>query len=443
MGTYEELRQRHVQTLLERMPAHVERLAWPAERLAAWQRERLAALRGHAIAGSAWHRERLASLAPDAPLESLPTMNKGDLVEHFDEIVTDPRVTRTVVEDHLASLEGGDAYLLDQYHVVATGGSSGARTVVVWDWDGWADCFLSLGRRNLLRSVGERPVMAMVIGDHATHMGAAISQTFSSPMITMHRIAATLPIGTIVDRLNEIQPTTLQGYPTMLHRLAIEQCAGRLKIAPGNVFSTSETLTAETRALLDETFETPTENGYATSESGGLATPCGQGLWMHTNEDLNIVEVEDERVLITNLMNRVMPLIRYELDDRVVLGDVECPCGTGHRTVLDVQGRTSEIFRLVDGTEVHPVLFSTAIGSNRGVADYQVRQRGAVLEVDVVPAATLDATALVGAVERHLREAGAGPATKVCLRTVAEIPRHAITGKAARFLPDRSVGPPS
>lgn len=79
-----------------------------------------------------------------------------------------------------------------------------------------------------------------------------------------------------------------------------------------------------------------------------------------------------------------------------------------HGTVLDVQGRTSEIFRLVDGTEVHPVLFSTAIGANRGVADYQVR-------------------------------AGAGPATKVCLRTVDEIPRHAITGKAARFIPERSV----
>ena len=434
MTTYEELRQRHVGTLMERMPAHVERLGWPADQLADWQQQQLRSLLAHAIEHSPWHRERLAGLGPDAPVDALPTMSKADVVAHFEDVVTDRRLTRDVIEDHLASLDAGDAYLFDEYHVVATGGSSGARTVLVWDWDGWADCFLSLGRRNLLRvAPGVEPVMASVVGDHASHMGAAFMTTFSNPMITMHRIPATLPMATIVDRLNEVQPTTLQGYPTMLHRVALEQRAGRLRISPEVVFSSSETLTAETRGLLAETFEVPVENGYATSETGGLATPCGNGTWMHTNEDLNILEVEDGRVLVTNLMNKVMPLIRYELDDRVVLGEVDCACGTGHRTVLDVQGRTSEIFRFAGGAEVHPVLFSTAIGANRGVADYQVRQRGEVLEVDIVPAGELDAASIGAAVERELAQAGAS--AKVCLRLVDAIPRHPVTGKATRFIP--------
>lgn len=432
MTTYEDLRQRHVQTLFERMPAHVERLGWPADRLAEWQRAQLRSLLTHAIEHSPWHRERLAGIGADAPLDALPTMSKRDVMASFDDIVTDRRLTRDVVEDHLASLDAGDAYLFDEYHVMATGGSSGARTVVVWDWDGWADCFLSLGRRNLLRSSGEEPVMASVVGDHASHMGAAFMSTFSNPMITMHRVSATLPLATIVDRLNEIQPTTLQGYPTMLHRVALEQRAGRLRISPTAVFSSSETLTAETRALLAEVFDVPVENGYGTSEAGGMATPCGQGTWMHTNEDLNIIEVEDDRILVTNLMNRVMPLIRYELDDRVVLGDVDCPCGTAHRTFLDVQGRTSEIFRLGDA-EVHPVLFSTAIGADRNVADYQVRQRGDVLEVDVVPHGELNAARLALTIERAVRDAGGS--AKVCLRTVTAIPRHPVTGKATRFVP--------
>lgn len=432
--TNEDLRQRHVQTLLERVPAHVDRLGWSADRLVAWQRAQLRSLLAHAIEHAPWHRDRLVALGPDAPLEALPTMSKHDIVASFDDLVTDRRLTRKVVEEHLASLDRDDAYLLDTYHAVATGGSSGARTIVVWDWDGWADCFLSLGRRNLVRPAQDDrpPVMASVLGDHPSHMGAAITRTFSNPMITMHRVQATLPTADIVEQMNAIQPLTLQGYPTMLHRLALEQRAGRLQIAPAFVFSSSETLTAETRALLDETFGVATENGYATSETGGLSTPCGNGPWMHTNEDLSILEVEDGRVLVTNLMNRVMPLIRYELDDRVVLGDVDCACGTAHRTVVEVRGRTSEIFRF-GGVEVHPVLFSTAIGADRSVADYQVRQRGEVLEVDVVPHGALDGARLASAVERAVADAGAS--AKVCLRLVDVIPRHPVTGKSARFIP--------
>ncbi len=51
-------------------------------------------------------------------------MTKDDLMEHFDEVVTDRRLTRDVVEAHLAALST-DAYLLDEYHVCASGGSSG------------------------------------------------------------------------------------------------------------------------------------------------------------------------------------------------------------------------------------------------------------------------------------------------------------------------------
>lgn len=435
---HEATRQRHVETLLDRLPAHIDRLAWSADQLATWQADRLGQIVAHAIEHSPWHRDRLE---PGAQLSSLPTMGKQDLIDHFDEIVTDPRLTQARVTEHLATLDAGDAYLFDEYHVVATGGSSGARTILVWDWEGWADCFLSLSRRNLVRPpVDSRPpVLAGVVGAHVSHMGAALMSTFSNPAIATHVVSATQPIDRIVDQLNTIQPTVLQGYPTMLRRVALEQRAGRLRIDPVQVLSTSETLTAETRDLLADVFEVEVANGYATSEAGGIASACGHGPWMHTNDDLSILEVENDRVLVTNLMNRVMPLIRYELDDLVVVDDVHCECGTSHRTVLDVRGRTSEIFRL--GTvDVHPVVFSNALGAVGEVGDYQVRQRGDVIEVDVVAHGRLEVDALVARVERALADAGAR--VKVCLRTVAEIPRHPVTGKATRYLPDRAQRPP-
>jgi phenylacetate-CoA ligase len=131
----------------------VEMLTWDRARLAAAREAGLRRLLDHAVAHSPWHRDHLCSLSVEAlreaDLPSLPTMSKTDLNESFDEIVTDRRLTRRVVEDHLATLDDGDAYLFDEYHVIATGGSSGRRTLVVGDWDGWTDLFANSRWRRL------------------------------------------------------------------------------------------------------------------------------------------------------------------------------------------------------------------------------------------------------------------------------------------------------
>ena len=62
----------------------------------------------------------------EADLERLPVMTKADLMDNFDDIVTDARLSRDLCEDHL---ERADEYLLDEFHVVASGGSSGQRGV--------------------------------------------------------------------------------------------------------------------------------------------------------------------------------------------------------------------------------------------------------------------------------------------------------------------------
>ena len=75
-------------------------------------------------------------------------MTKSDLMAHFDEIVADPRVTLDFVNAHLAGLTS-DAYFLDEFHALASGGSSGMRGVFVWGWDAWAVCWLMNLRRQV------------------------------------------------------------------------------------------------------------------------------------------------------------------------------------------------------------------------------------------------------------------------------------------------------
>ena len=88
------------------VPEQVERLSWSGERIAAHQRDALRSLLRTAIAGSSFHAGRLAGVEPDRfkldDLASLPVMTKTEMMAAFDEVVTDPRVTRSKVEAHLA-----------------------------------------------------------------------------------------------------------------------------------------------------------------------------------------------------------------------------------------------------------------------------------------------------------------------------------------------------
>src|ERR1700759_2645162 len=113
-------RQRHLGAFAERLPIEAERLTWPLERLHRTRYERLRALLRTAKARSPWHAERLAGIDLDAvtgsDLAAIPTMTKTDVMEHWDEIVTDRRLTLELAEAHLERVAAdGPAYLLGEY----------------------------------------------------------------------------------------------------------------------------------------------------------------------------------------------------------------------------------------------------------------------------------------------------------------------------------------
>ena len=79
------------------------------------------------------------------------------------------------------------------------------------------------------------------------------------------------------------------------------------------------------------------------------------------------------KVLLTNLYNPVLPLIRYELTDEITMLDATCPCGSQHRLIEDPYGRQDDSFRYGD-TLVHPHLFRTVLGTQPSIIEYQVHQ---------------------------------------------------------------------
>ena len=453
MAAYKDLRQRHLADLATRMPEHVQRLHWPAERLRLERRDRLRDLLRAARASSPWPRERLAGIDPggfeEADLAGLPPMTKDDLMANWDRVVTDRRLTLDLVEGHLAGLES-DAYLFDRFHAVASGGSTGRRGIFAYGWEEWAEAYAGFLRpavwdRQVTPELADRPMtIAMIGAANAAHMTSALPQTFANPTVDVARFSVTRPIDQIVAGLNAYQPLALMGYPSMLALLAVEARAGRLRILPRRVVTTSEPLLPEVRRALTEAFCAPVANMYGTSEAGPIGVGCFRGPGIHLCDDLVIVEpvdlagrpvppgVRSDKIYVTAISNPTLPLIRFELTDQVTFLDRPCPCGSAHQLIADVQGRLDDVFVYPGGQVVHPHVFGSLLRRDPGIVEYQVRQTPAGAEVLVV-GAPADPAALGRAVAAELAALGVpGPAVEVAV--VGQLERQA-AGKVRLFLP--------
>jgi phenylacetate-coenzyme A ligase PaaK-like adenylate-forming protein len=450
MADYERLRERHLAEFSALVPEHLERLRWPVDRIREERERRLRVLLAAARERSSWHAGRLAAVDPatatEADLARIPPMTKDDMMEHLDGIFTDPRLSRRLVEVHVDTLVD-DAYLLDEFHVFTSGGSSGRRGVFVYDWNGWMWFSLSLLRfairqRRADPELGPEAVEAVVAAEKASHMSGAT--TFSPPGAPIHRFPSTLPLATIVAGLNRVQPAILRGYPTALCALAAEARAGRLRIAPRAVRAQSEPLLPEARSAIEETWGRPVGNGYGTTE-GAAASSCGEGRGMHLNEDLCIFELVDEagkpvppgerctKLYVTNLSNLAQPLIRYDLTDELRILDEPCPCGSAFRRVDDIEGRNDDLFTYPGGVVVHPLVFRSPLGRERHVVEYQVHQtpRGVATRLRA------DGEVDVAALSQRIADALAHADVKepqVTVTRVEAFERQA-TGKLKRFFP--------
>jgi phenylacetate-coenzyme A ligase PaaK-like adenylate-forming protein len=294
-SSYESLSQRHRDDLTARVPGFLARISWSAGRIRAERQASLRRLLAHAKRKSPWHGRRLAHIDPEtfveADLVRLPKMTKADVMANFDEIVTDPRVSLAAAEKHVAQLEESsrcNSYLFDQFHVIATSGSSGRRGVFVYDWDGWTVAAMCVVRNRAVadREIAEMPAdfKAVVIGaDNASHLSYALTRTFF-PEATL--LPVTLPLAEIVVHLNALQPHRIAGYPSMLHQLCLAAERGELHIAPIAITSTAEPLLPEIHAALERSFAAKVFDAWGCSEAAMLGLSCPKGSGLHLFDDL-------------------------------------------------------------------------------------------------------------------------------------------------------------
>jgi phenylacetate-CoA ligase len=234
----------------------------------------------------------------------------------------------------------------------------------------------------------------------------------------------------------------------------LERQGLRLKIFPRVVLTDSETLTPPEAQQIARLFRCPVAVHYESYEFQSMALSCPDNpRVLHVNSESILLEIVTEdgqpapvgergRVIITDLHNYVMPLIRYDMGDTAIVG-APCPCGRGFPTLEGLEGRSTEQLRTPQGTIITSGVLGEVVFRQRGflsyVTEYQAVQTTldtVMLKIVPMDCFTHDtAAALLLALKKLL-----GPEIQVALDLVSQIPRE-VDGK--RLIIKSQIAPDS
>ena len=167
-------------------------------------------------------------------------------------------------------------------------------------------------------------------------------------------------IGAYVKAMRAFGVKGLECYPSTGYILArfLEDRGEQLPLT--YVVTSSETLLPIQREVMEKVFGTKVLDYYGMSEAVLFAGECGSGEGYHLHAEIGIAEVVDGRgdslpagrhgrLLGTGLVNRAMPLLRYEIGDVSALRPGGCPCGRRLPLLDPVTSKAEDIVVAPDG----------------------------------------------------------------------------------------------
>jgi phenylacetate-CoA ligase len=390
---YHQRRLADVAAALRLARTQTSREQGPRAQLAQHRQQRLDAVVRHAATHSPFYRRWFAQTGAlgDEPVElsRLPVLDKSLLMEHFDELVCDPRLRRDQLLEWAGKLTRDQLYL-DRYRVMLTSGSSGRPGLFVYDPAGWRSIgaqFLRSSSWAGLRPSLPRQRLAFLGGAAPSHVSRQGAATLG---IGLHRVLAlpvTLPLAQLVEALNQFQPTFLHTYPSVAMWLAEEQQAGRLRLSPQILVTVAELRTPAMTQRLADAFGVRPFDVYGCTE-GLWGSECQHHRGIHLFEDSTLVENVDRD---GQPVPAGEPLLRLEVTDLVTLDPDPCPCGRTLIRAAAIHGRSDDVLSLPTGdggrVSVHPLQFAL-LTRDPQVREFQVVQDGPLLRILIVPTPT-------------------------------------------------------
>lgn len=233
----------------------------------------------------------------------------------------------------------------------------------------------------------------------------------------------------IFSALDSVKPSFIDSWPSSLDIL----CRWMLRKArrppiPKGIRTASENLHPHVRDMIQEVFGAPVYDWYGQEESVAVAMQCGETKGYHIQSEMAVLELipsgapEVYEIVGTCLHNRAMPFIRYRTGDLAMKGDGPCPCGRSHPILSKIIGRSSDVVKTPEGSEISSLTLNHAFYELRGIRESQIIQES----VDELTIRVAPWDHLTPSVEEEIVRAIAdrlqSPRMKISLEIVEEIP---------------------
>lgn len=189
-----------------------------------------------------------------------------------------------------------------------------------------------------------------------------------------------------VQEINQIKPKVIIAYVQSIYEIVKFIKRKALKVHPVNsIIVSAGELTSSLRESIESTFKCRVFNRYGSREMSLIALSCEKSDKLHINMHQQFVEILDDfdnplkehekgNIIITNLINCGMPLIRYKIGDLGSLDFSQCPCGRGLIRLDNVYGRIIDIFKTENGDLIYGEFFTHLFYFQRNIKQFKVVQ---------------------------------------------------------------------
>lgn len=399
---------------------------WNPDEIHSCQAEKLERLLAFASQQSPFYRQRIGECDairqledPFAALKQIPPTEKTDIQQHAFEMIADGLEVDSLIRNQTGGSTGEPIrFYLDRSRYEA-------RVAAMNRHDKWAG--FDIGRRAayVWGVPQDRPSNGWKAKLRNRLLGGQLWLDTSN--VTDRKLRD------FNEQLKRFRPHTIIAYAnaiTLLARFCEEHNLSTFQ--PHSVITSAELLTDESRALVERVFGCRVFNRYGCREFSVVASECDQHDGLHLMAEGLLVEIDEATrsedgsgdLLVTDLLNFAMPMIRYRIGDRGQLLEGRCVCGRGLPRLKAVDGRTTDFVVARDGRLVSGVFLATyVVAQRKSLGQVQIRQEapGQIL-YRVKPSPEFDPTQDFPYLERTTKRY-LGEDAVVDFEIVDEIPR--------------------
>jgi phenylacetate-CoA ligase len=298
---------------------------------------------------------------------------KPNQIESIADLSKIPLLSKQDVRENVHFAMFSDLHNKKEMHKINTSGSTGEPFVC------YADKFqLEMRFATTLRAL---EMSGWKFGDkqlrlwHQT-LGMSRTQAFKERLdawfMRRHFIPAfemsEVSLKSLIKTIEKKKPVLIDGYAESLNFIAIASTT-KSKHNPLAVMSSAQQLTDSTRAQIEKQFGAKVLDKYGSREFSGIAYQCLESPHHHVQDESYILEIlvdgrtakagEVGEVVITDLNNFSMPLIRYRIGDMAIAVDqVPCECGRPHSQIGAISGRTQALISCTNGVWLPGTFFA-------------------------------------------------------------------------------------